>query len=129
MSSLSAWKQTEVRVSASLVLAGALIFLLQGFLLLGSEGATILYVPIVMLLFNVGFAWIILAGNRSLRPVVLILVIIEVILQMIVLLGNGPVWARVMSGLAAAVLLYTQVVLNTKPVRVHFGLDVEEEPR
>jgi hypothetical protein len=126
MSLSSAWKQAEVRVSAVLVVGGALLFLLQGVLLLRGEGATILYVPIVMLLINIGLAWIILAGHRALRPVVLVVVILEVLLQLIVLLGNGPVWARVMSGAAAAVLLYAQVVLNTKPARVHFGLDVEE---
>jgi hypothetical protein len=126
MSFLSAWKQVEIRVSAALVVGGALVFLLQGLFLLHGEGATILYVPIVMLLINIGFAWIILAGNRSLRPVVLIVLVLEVLLQLVVLLGNGPVWARVMAGAAAAVLLYAQVVLNTKPVRVHFGLDVED---
>jgi hypothetical protein len=113
----------DVRVSALLVGGGGLVFLAESLIQLSSQGAGILELPIIALVLQSAAAAIILTGNRMARPVALIVVILAALMHMVILLGEGPVWTRIVSGLLAAAQMYALVLLNTKPVRAHFGLE------
>jgi hypothetical protein len=47
---------------------------------------------------------------------------------MVIVLGGGPIWTRVVSVILAVAQVYAVVLLNTKPIRIHFGLDTYENP-
>lgn len=122
-----AWQRTEVRVSALLVGGAGLVFLLESLFLLPRQGVGILYLPLAEFALNAATTWIILTGNRVLRAPALVVVVLGVLVHMVILLGAGPVWARIVSGVLAAASVYALVILNTKPIRIHFGLDTEDE--
>ncbi|HVV22998.1 MAG TPA: hypothetical protein VHF06_26410 [Pseudonocardiaceae bacterium] len=121
-----AWRRTEVRVSSGLVAATGLIFLVANLTLLSSNSSSILYLPVVLVVLDALSSWIILTGNRPLRTPALVVVVLNALVLMVTLLGNGPLWFRILSGVLAAASVYALVILNTKPIRVHFGLDTED---
>ncbi len=121
------WRRTEIRISSLLVAGAGLVFLLESLFLLPRQGLGILYLPLAVFALNSLATWIILTGNRALRAPVLVVVVMGVLVHMVIMLGGGPVWSRVISGVLAAVSVYALVILNTKPVRIHFGLDTEDE--
>jgi hypothetical protein len=123
----AAWRRTEVRVSALLIGGAGLVFLVESLFLLPRQGVGILYLPLVVFVLNALVTWIVLTGNRVLRPPALVVVVVGVLVHMVILLGGGPIWSRVISGVLAAVSVYALVILNTKPIRIHFGLDTEDE--
>jgi hypothetical protein len=87
------------------------------------QGASILPLPIGQFVLDLACAAVVLNGNRVLRPVVLAITVLGALLQMVILLGGGPLWNFVVALLLAMAQVYTLVLLNTKPIRVHFGLD------
>lgn len=119
----SGWQRTEIRVSSLLVGGAGLAFLLESLFLLATQGPGILYLPLAVFALNAIATWVILTGNKVLRPPVLVVVVLGVLVHLVIMLGGGPLWSRVISGVLAAVSVYALVILNTKPVRVHFGLD------
>lgn len=123
----AAWQRTEVRISALLVGGAGLVFLLESLFLLPVQGTGILYLPLAVFALNAVTTWIILTGNRVLRAPALVVVVLGVLVHMVILLGGGPLWSRILSGVLAAASVYALVILNTKPVRIHFGLDTEDE--
>ena len=113
----------DVWLCALLVGGAGVIFLVESLVRLFSEGgAGILAVPIVLLVLEAGAAVAILGGVRWARPVVLIVVIICALLHMVIALGQGALWTRVVSAILAIAQVYALVALNTKPVREHFGI-------
>jgi hypothetical protein len=46
----------------------------------------------------------------------------------VIVLGGGPMWTRVVSAVVAIAQVYAVVLLNTKPIRIHFGLDTYDNP-
>ena len=121
-----AWQRTEVRISSLLVGGAGLVFLVESLFLLPRQGVGILYLPLAVFVLNSLTTWIVLTGNRVLRAPALVVVVLGVLVHMVILLGGGPLWSRIVSGVLAAVSVYALVVLNTKPIRIHFGLDTEE---
>ena len=113
----------DVWLCALLVGGAGVIFLVESLIRLFAEGgAGILSVPIVLLVLEGGAAVAILAGTRWARPVVLIIAIIGALVHMVIALGQGLLWTRVVSAILAIAQVYALVALNTKPVREHFGI-------
>lgn len=123
----TAWRRTEVRTSALLVAGAAVIFLVESLFLIPTQHIGIIYLPVVLFVLNALATWVILTGNRVLRTPILVVVVLGVLVHMVILLGGGPLWARVISGVLAAASVYALVILNTKPIRIHFGLDTEDK--
>jgi hypothetical protein len=121
-------ERRDVRVCAALLGGTGLVFLVERLIQLPSQGAPSLTPAIAQLVLDLGGAWVVLAGNRPLRPVVLLITVLGALLQMVILLGGGPLWSFVVSLALALVQVYTLVLLNTKPIRVHFGLDTHDDP-
>jgi hypothetical protein len=115
--------QFDVRVCAGLIGGSGLVWLVESLFRLSGQPANILFVPIVALVLDAAAAWVVLSGNRVLRPAPLVLAVLGALLHMVILLGDGPLWTRIVSGLLAAAQIYALVLLNTKPVREHFGLE------
>jgi hypothetical protein len=120
--------RSDVRVCAALLGVAGLVFMVESLIRLSSQGAGILYVPLVQLVLDGTAVGVILTGNRLLRPGVLVIAILGSLVHMVILLGGGPIWTRVVSALLAVMQLYVLVLLNTKPIRVHFGLDTHDDP-
>jgi len=123
-------ERRDVRVLAGLLAGTGLLFVIQRLALLAVPGIgpDILPLPIAQLVLDAGCAAVVLAGNRALRPVVLVITVLGALLQMVIVLSGGPVWSVVVSALLAIAQVYSLVLLNTKPIRVHFGLDTHDDP-
>jgi hypothetical protein len=115
--------QLDVRVAAALIGGAGVVWLVESLFRLSGQPANILYVPIVALVLEGAAAWVVLVGHRVLRPGALVVAVLGALLHMVILLGDGPLWTRIVSGVLAAGQIYALVVLNTKPVREHFGLE------
>jgi hypothetical protein len=118
----------DVRVCAGLLGGTGLVFLVERLIQLPGQGGAILTPAIAQFVLDAGCVWVVLAGNRPLRPVVLVITVLGALLQMVILLGGGPLWSFLVAALLAIAQVYTLVLLNTKPIRVHFGLDTHDDP-
>ena len=118
----------DVRILAGLLAGTGLVFVIQRLALLPGNGPDILPLPIAQLVLDAGCAAVVLTGNRALRPVVLVITVLGALLQMVLVLSGGPLWSVLVAGLLAVAQVYTLVLLNTKPIRVHFGLDTHDDP-
>ena len=123
-------ERRDVRFLAALLAGTGLLFVIERLALLAvsGNGPDILPLPIAQLVLDAGCAAVVLAGNRPLRPVVLVITMLGAVLQMVIVLGGGPLWSIVITALLAIAQVYTLVLLNTKPIRVHFGLDTHDDP-
>jgi len=114
------------------MLGGAgLVFVVESVLRLATEagvGASLLYVPIAQAVLDLLAAAVIVVGSRALRPGVLVIAVLGTLVHMVIVLGGGPMWTRVVSAVLAIAQVYAVVLLNTKPIRVHFGLDTHDDP-
>jgi hypothetical protein len=113
----------DVRVCAALIGGAGVVWLVESLFRISGQGANIVVVPIVLLVLEAAAAGVVLTGNRTLRPGVLVVAVLGALLHMVILLGDTPGWTRAVSGVLAAAQIYALVVLNTKPVREHFGLE------
>ena len=120
----------EVRACAALLGATGLVFLVERIVQAQAPdaGASILPLPIGQFVLDLACAAVVLNGNRALRAAVLVITVLGALLQMVILLGGGPPWSFVVAILLAMAQVYALVLLNTKPVRVHFGLDTHDDP-
>lgn len=113
----------DVWLGALLVAAPGVVFLVESLIRAFTEGGDgILALPVVLLVLEGGAAVAVLTGTRWARPLVLILVILAALLHMVIALGEGLLWTRMVSAILAVSQVYVLVVLNTKPVREHFGI-------
>ena len=118
----------EVRVCAALLGGTGLVFLVERLLQVSGQAASILPLPIGQFVLDVACAVVVLNGNRVLRPGVLAITVLGALLQMVILLGGGPLWSFLVAAVLAVAQVYALVLLNTKPIRVHFGLDTHDDP-
>jgi hypothetical protein len=123
-------ERRDVRFLAALIAGTGLVFVVERLALLAVPGyaADILPLPIAQLVLDAGCAAVVVAGNRVLRPGVLVITVLGALLQMVLMLSSGPLWSILVSVLLAVAQVYTLVLLNTKPIRVHFGLDTHDDP-
>jgi hypothetical protein len=112
----------EIRVAALLLGAASLLFLLVGVVRWAGEGgADILAVPMVAAALQLPVAAGLLVGVRASRIAGMVVVTLAALLDLLIALGGGPGWARVVSTALAAMHIYLFVLLNTAPVRRYLG--------
>ncbi|GGP49294.1 hypothetical protein [Saccharothrix coeruleofusca] len=74
-------------------------------------------VAVLELLVVAGLA----TGVRQARPAGLAVFALGALAHLLTVLGQGPVWLRVVAALLSALHVFVVVLLNTKPAREHFG--------
>jgi hypothetical protein len=121
-------RRSDIWTCAGMLGGAGLVFLAESLIRLSAEGASILYVPITQAVLDVLCALVIVAGRRTLRPGVLVIAVLGTLVHMVIVLGSGPIWTRAVSVVLAVAQVYAVVLLNTKPIRIHFGLDTYENP-
>ena len=121
-------RRSDIWTCAGMLGGAGLVFLAESLIRLSAEGASILYVPIAQAVLDVLCALVIVAGRRTLRPGVLVIAVLGTLVHMVIVLGGGPIWTRVVSAVLAVAQVYAVVLLNTKPIRIHFGLDTYDSP-
>jgi hypothetical protein len=125
-------RRSEIWVCAGMLGGAGLVFLVESLIRLATEGpavgASLLYVPIAQAVLDVLCAAVIVVGSRAIRPGVLVIAVLGTLVHMVIVLGGGPIWTRVVSAVLAIAQVYAVVLLNTKPIRIHFGLDTYDSP-
>ena len=112
----------EVRVPALIAAAGALVFLLVGVVRWQTEAdAAVLRVPIAVTVLELLVAAGLIAGLRPARLVGIAVLALVALLHLLIVLGAGLWWTRVLSGVLSAVHVYAIVLLTTGPARRHLG--------
>ncbi|QFZ22529.1 hypothetical protein [Saccharothrix syringae] len=111
----------EVRLACLVGAAGALLFVLEGLLWAQLDGDPgVIRFPVIVavpeLLVLVGLV----AGLRPARLTAAWLFGLVALVHLLTVLGDGPVWVRVLSGVLSAVHVFAVVLLNTRPARLHF---------
>jgi hypothetical protein len=124
-------RRSDIWVCAGMLGGAGLVFVVESVIRLATEagvGASLLYVPIAQAVLDLLAAAVIVVGSRSLRPGVLVIAVLGTLVHMVIVLGGGPVWTRLVSAVLAIAQVYAVVLLNTKPIRIHFGLDTYDDP-
>ncbi|MCP2257020.1 hypothetical protein LX15_000703 [Streptoalloteichus tenebrarius] len=115
----------ELRVAGALLAAAGLVFLALGVGRWAAEGgADVVALPAVLAALGVGAGVAVLTGRRAARIVGMVVATVASVLHLLLALGGGAWWARLLSGVLAASQVYVFVLLNTRPARD--GADHEE---
>ena len=116
----------EVWVCALLIGLGGVTFVAAALFRLWTEGGVgVLSFPIALCVLELIAVAGLVSGWRWARPVVLVIVMLGALLHLLVALGNGADWTRAISAVLVAAQVYALVLLNTKPIREHFGITNE----
>ncbi|HEY8373933.1 MAG TPA: hypothetical protein VIL00_14430 [Pseudonocardiaceae bacterium] len=108
----------EIRMAAGLVAGAGAVFLLLAVLrwALG-EGASVLTLPLLLFLLG-GLAGVLLrAGTWACRAVAAVVAVLGGVLHLLIVLGDGSWWTRVVSAVVAGAYVFCLVLLNTAPAR------------
>lgn len=109
-------------MSAAVAFGGALVFFVVGLVLWRTSGdADVLKLPSFVALVELPVAAGLLLGLRPVHYPAMIVFVLVALLHLVIMLADGPVWARVASGVLSAVHIYGVVLLNTGPAREHLG--------
>ena len=112
----------EVRVASAVAFGGALVFVVIGLVLWRATGdPDVLKLPSFVAILELPVAASLLIRLRFLHYPAMIVFILVALLHLVIVLADGPVWARVASGVLSAVHIYGVVLLNTGPAREHLG--------
>jgi hypothetical protein len=112
----------EIRVTTLLIGTSAALFLLVGALRWAREGgADILLLPVVVAAVELAVAAGLLLGLRASRYAGMVVVALAALLDLLIALGGGPWWSRMVTGALAAAHIYVFVLLNTAPARHYLG--------
>ena len=115
-------KPVEVRVASAVAFGGALVFFVVGLILWRSTGdADVLKLPSFIAIVELPIAAALLLRLRFMHYPAMIVFILVALLHLVIVLADGPEWARVASGVLSAVHIYGVVLLNTGPAREHLG--------
>jgi hypothetical protein len=115
-------KPIEVRVASAVAFGGALVFFVVGLILWNSTSdADVLKLPSFVALLELLVAASLLLRLRFMHYPAMVVFILVALLHLVIVLADGPVWARVASGVLSAVHIYGVVLLNTGPAREHLG--------
>jgi hypothetical protein len=123
-------RRSDIWVCAGMLGGAGLVFVVESVVRLATEsgvGASLLYVPIAQAVLDLLCAAVIVVGSRALRPGVLAIAVLGTLVHMVIVLGGGPIWTRAVSAVLAVAQVYAVVLLNTKPIRIHFGLDTYDD--
>lgn len=112
----------EVLVPILVAVGGALVFVLVGLLRWQIEGdAALVRFPIVIGVIELLVAGGLLAALRPARMVGVVVFLLLALLHLLTVLGDGPIWVRVIFSVLSAAHVYGAVLLNTGPARSHLG--------
>ncbi|SHF32184.1 hypothetical protein [Streptoalloteichus hindustanus] len=115
----------ELRVAGALLAGAGLAFLALGLGRWSAEGgADVLVLPCALAVLGVAAGAAVLTAHRAARIVGMVVASVAAVLHLLLALGGGAWWARLLSGLLAASQVYVFVLLNTGPARA--GADHEE---
>jgi hypothetical protein len=110
----------EVRLAMVVCGGAALVFLALAIIRQVTEGGAGLFlVPIYMVILAVVGIFMLFWRPRHVRLLFGIAVLLPVLLHLLVAMGNQVWWLRTISGVLAAAYLYSLVLVNTKPARLH----------
>ncbi len=106
----------EVLVASVVAVGGALLFLLVGVIRWQLDGdAEWLRFPVIVAVLEIVLAAGLMVGFRPARLTSIIVFLLLALLHLLATLSNGPVWARVVTGVLSAAHVYGLVLLNTAP--------------
>lgn len=112
----------DVALCALLIGGCGFVFLAASVLRLLAEGDVgVLTLPVVVAVLEAGAAGSVFAGIRLARPAVFVLLMLVTVLHLLIAMGGGAMWTRVVSAVLAAGGVYALVLLNTRPIREYFG--------
>ncbi|MGZ3143207.1 hypothetical protein ACVDFE_14670 [Lentzea chajnantorensis] len=115
-------RSPEVLVSSAVAFGGALVFFAVGLVLWRTSGdADVLKLPSFLALVELPVAACLLLGLRFAHYPAMVLFVLVALLHLVIVLADGPVWARVASGVLSVVHIYGVVLLNTGPARRQLG--------
>lgn len=115
-------RPAEVNISALVAGVGALTFIVVALVRWRLEGGSdVLRLPISLGLAELVVGAGVLFRVRGSHLTAMIVFIVVGLLHLVIVLADGPVWARVVSGLLAVVHIYGVVLLNTGPARNYLG--------
>ncbi|MBC6447775.1 hypothetical protein [Actinokineospora xionganensis] len=107
----------EVRLSAAIVLAAAVVFLGHALL---REDPGVLRFPLVLAVIAAVALAAMWTRLRAARLIAVVAVGLLALAHTVIALGALPWWVRVSSGLLAAAHVYVVILLLTGPARAHF---------
>ncbi|MGH3435804.1 MAG: hypothetical protein ACRDRN_04985 [Sciscionella sp.] len=112
----------EIKVVTLLIAGVALAFLVEGLLRWAIQGGVSVITPtVVVAAFELAVVGGMLARLRPARLVGVVVLTLATLLHLVILLSNGPWWARVISGVLAVGGGYAVILLNTASVRDFLG--------
>ena len=82
-------------------------------------GGGLLQVPIYLVILAAVAIALLIWRPRHVRLLFGIAALLPVLLHLLVAMGNQVWWLRTLSGVLAAAYLYSMVLVNTKPARIH----------
>ncbi|HEX6341690.1 hypothetical protein [Umezawaea sp.] len=110
----------EVLISAAVAAGGALLFLLVGVVKWQVDGDVVwVRFPAVVAALELVVAAGLVIGFRPARVTAIILFLLLALVHLLATLNDGPVWARVITGVLSAAHVYGVVLLNTAPALIH----------
>jgi hypothetical protein len=111
----------EARLATLIGAAGALVFVLMGLIQAQVEGdSALLRFPVVVAVLELLVVGGLAAGLRPARLTAAVLFGLVALVHLLVVLNDGPVWLRLLSGLLSAAHVFAVVLLNTRPARFHY---------
>jgi hypothetical protein len=110
----------EVRVAMIINGGAATVFFAVALIRqLVEGGGGLLAVPIYLVILAAGTIVLLVTRPRNTRLLAGITALLPVLLHLLVVLGGQAWWVRVLSGVLAATYVYSVVLINTKPARIH----------
>ena len=117
-----AGRPVEVRIAMALNIAAAVVFLVVAVVRVIVEGGGgLLQVPIYLVVLAGVAVGLLVWRPRNVQLVFGIAALLPVLLHLLIVLGNQTWWLRTLSGVLAAAYVYSMVLVNTKPARIHLS--------
>jgi hypothetical protein len=117
-----AQRPVEVWLAMGINGGAALVFLVVAVVRQLTEGGGgLLQVPIYLVVLAAIAIALLVWRPRNVQLVFGIAALLPVLLHLLVALGNQVWWLRTLSGVLAAAYLYSVVLVNTKPARIHLA--------
>jgi hypothetical protein len=112
----------EVRLAALIAFAGPTLFLVVALVRWRTEGGAGLFgVPVAFAVAEFAVAGGLLAGLRPARGTGMVVFVVSALVQLMILLGTTPWWARLVAAVLAAAHIYATVLLGAGPARHYLG--------
>jgi hypothetical protein len=112
----------EIALSLLVLGGGAVLFLaLAALRLAGEGGGDLLRLPTVLMIMAVAVCAGLVFRLRFARVVSIVVTLLVAAIYLLLTLGDGPPWVRLISGVLAAAHVYVLVMVNTEPARRYLG--------